>query len=62
MGVDGFFCLVRSNLEFRMTPRWFFSNDGLDPFLRKTRRFDPDAIGVLAESFCLAGSDYLCTC
>ncbi|OJT14633.1 hypothetical protein TRAPUB_8812 [Trametes pubescens] len=59
MGVDGFFCLIRSNLEFCMMPRWFFSNNSLDSFLRKSRRFNPDVIGVLAELFCLAGSNYL---
>ncbi|KAJ2970026.1 hypothetical protein NUW54_g12826 [Trametes sanguinea] len=60
VGVQAFYCVVRSSLEYQLHPRFFFTNRDLDVFLRgSVRRFEPENIGALAEAFSIAGSDYL---
>ncbi|KAI0354455.1 hypothetical protein OH77DRAFT_1426033 [Trametes cingulata] len=60
VGVDGFYCLFRNTADYQMKPRWFFTNPKIAEFLAGAcRKFDPATIGVLAEAFAIAGSDYL---
>ncbi|KAI0366035.1 hypothetical protein BV20DRAFT_1056039 [Pilatotrama ljubarskyi] len=60
VGIDGFYCLFRNTADYQMKSRWFFTNPKIAEFLSGAcRKFDPATIGVLAEAFAIAGSDYL---
>ncbi|KAH9856315.1 hypothetical protein C2E23DRAFT_882399 [Lenzites betulinus] len=59
VGVEAFFCVVRNTADYPLKPRWWFSSNTLDEFLRgNVRRFEPERIGVMAEAFAIAGCDY----
>ncbi|KAL7284498.1 hypothetical protein ACG7TL_001789 [Trametes sanguinea] len=59
VGIQAFYCVVRSNVEYQLKPRWFFTAPALKEFLRGSiRKFEPERIGVLAEAFSIAGSDF----
>ncbi|KAL7279279.1 hypothetical protein ACG7TL_007120 [Trametes sanguinea] len=61
VGIQAMYLIVRSNPELVLEPRWFFSDPALEEYLcGAVRRFDPERIGVLAEAFCVAGSDFFC--
>ncbi len=60
-GVDGFYCLFRNTGDFAFKPRWWFSSQAIDEYLRASvRRFEPEKIGVLAEAFAISGANYFC--
>ncbi|OSD00279.1 hypothetical protein PYCCODRAFT_1469608 [Trametes coccinea BRFM310] len=60
VGIQGFYCIVRSTAAYQMRPHFFFTDRALDTFLRGAiRGFQPETIGSLAEAFSIAGLDYL---
>ncbi|TFK79199.1 hypothetical protein K466DRAFT_505960, partial [Polyporus arcularius HHB13444] len=62
-GVDGFYCIFRNTGDYSMKPRWWFSNQAIDEYLRASvRKFEPEKIGVLAEAFAISGANYFCKC
>ncbi|CDO74658.1 hypothetical protein BN946_scf184832.g2 [Trametes cinnabarina] len=59
-GIEGFYCIVRSNVDYQLKPHWFFTSPPLEEFLRGSiRKFEPEKIGALAEAFSIAGSDFV---
>ncbi|OSD00685.1 hypothetical protein PYCCODRAFT_1469127 [Trametes coccinea BRFM310] len=60
VGIQGFYCIVRSTTAYQLTPRIFFTNRSLDTFLRGAiRGFQPETIASLSEAFSIAGLDYM---
>ncbi|GBE84395.1 hypothetical protein SCP_0603740 [Sparassis crispa] len=61
VGVEGFFCLVRNTTDFHMPPRWYFSSQELDKYLRGAikKGWDPANIGALAEALAVASCDFM---
>ncbi|OBZ76607.1 hypothetical protein A0H81_03870 [Grifola frondosa] len=48
-GIQGFYCLFRSTPDFNMAPRWFFTTDDIDMYLRTTikKGWDTDNIAEI---------------
>ncbi|RDX42145.1 hypothetical protein OH76DRAFT_1488927 [Lentinus brumalis] len=58
-GVEGFYMIVRSNGDYSFKPRFWFTSESLDEYLRgAVRRFEPEKIGVLAEAFAISGANF----
>ncbi|KAI0734098.1 hypothetical protein BC629DRAFT_526011 [Irpex lacteus] len=54
-GIIGMFCIARASSSFGMTPRWFFTDAGLDKFLEiVVTRWNIASIGTKMEVFGLA--------
>ncbi|KAH9853434.1 hypothetical protein C2E23DRAFT_859032 [Lenzites betulinus] len=59
VGIEAFMCVVRNTPDYPLKPRWWFTSNALDEFLRgNVRKFEPERIGVMAEAFAIAGCDY----
>ncbi|KAI0349009.1 hypothetical protein OH77DRAFT_1515077 [Trametes cingulata] len=59
VGVAAMVLVVRSNTDYQLKPRWFFTSPELQEFLSgAVRKFEPEKVSVLAEAFAIAGSDY----
>ncbi|KAH9929137.1 hypothetical protein B0H21DRAFT_826223 [Amylocystis lapponica] len=61
VGIEAFYCVVRSTPEFDMIPRWFFTTPQIDNYLRGAVRkgWNPEHIGTLTEAFSVAGCDFM---
>ncbi|KAH9918798.1 uncharacterized protein B0H18DRAFT_1122874 [Fomitopsis serialis] len=60
VGVEGFFCLVRSSTKYNVSPHLWFSSAQLGKYLRlNIKGFDLEKIGLLAEAFVVAGCDWM---
>ncbi|KAF8132121.1 hypothetical protein K438DRAFT_1788100 [Mycena galopus ATCC 62051] len=59
VGVEGFFCIVRSSTNFYMGPQWYFTSDALRQYmpLAVRRKWDTSEVGTRLEAFALAGCD-----
>ncbi|KAJ6544873.1 hypothetical protein DFH09DRAFT_1321729 [Mycena vulgaris] len=57
VGMEGFFCVVRNNAEFHMSPEWYFTSPELEGYMpiatRKT--WDTGEVGMKLEAFAVAG-------
>lgn len=66
-GVQGFFCVFKSDPDLPCTPRWYFTTPMINYYLMQTLRrgWDVEKIGALAEAFAVAGCNFMstsCTC
>lgn len=59
VGVQGFYCLVRTDPQFAMTPRWYFTTPELERFLGIAVRnqWDTVRVGTMVEAFAARGGD-----
>jgi hypothetical protein len=61
VGVEGFFCVVRSNPEFHFKPRVYWSNPELESYvaLLASQRggWNSTTLGAKVEAFAIAGCD-----
>ncbi|KAJ7690882.1 hypothetical protein B0H17DRAFT_1134149 [Mycena rosella] len=59
VGVEGFFCIVRNNPDFYMTPQWYFTTAELERYmpLAVRRKWDTSDVGTRLEAFSVAGCD-----
>lgn len=57
VGVDGFFCIVRNTVDFRMTPVFYFTRPDIEEYMPIAigRLWDTYAVGSRIEAFVLAG-------
>ncbi|KAJ7764193.1 hypothetical protein DFH07DRAFT_738404 [Mycena maculata] len=64
VGVEGFFCIVRSSTDFHMQPQWFFTSRELEQYMpiATRRKWVTAEVGTKVEAFCVAGSDYIQIC
>ncbi|KAJ6609005.1 hypothetical protein B0H10DRAFT_1696730, partial [Mycena sp. CBHHK59/15] len=59
VGIEGFFCIVRSNTEFHMAPEWYFSSAALENYMpiAMRKKWDTGEVGMKVEVFAIAGCD-----
>lgn len=59
VGAHGFFCLVRASANYNTSPKWYYTHEGIDDYLKfiVRRRWDPRLIGTQLEAFAIAGCD-----
>jgi hypothetical protein len=57
VGVEGFFCVVRNNISFKMEPEWYFTSKELENYIEITthKRWVTSEIGMKLEAFAIAG-------
>ena len=59
VGAHGFFCLVRASPHYNTAPRWYYTHEGIEDYLKfiVRRRWDPRLIGTQLEAFAVSGCD-----
>ena len=59
VGAHGFFCLVRASPHDNTSPKWYYTHEGIEDYLKFVvrRRWDPSLIGTQLEAFAIAGCD-----
>jgi len=62
IGIEGFFCIVRSKTNFHVEPRWYFTMPALEEFLPIAVRkgWQTTEVGAKLEAFAIAGCDVGC--
>jgi hypothetical protein len=61
VGIEGFFCMVRTATNFHMAPQWYFTSVGLHDYMKIAvrRRWDTAEVGTKLEAFSIAGCDVI---
>ena len=61
VGIEGFFCIVRTSPDFHMRPQFYFTSPELEEYMRIAvrRKWDTIEIGTKVEAFAVAGSNVL---
>jgi hypothetical protein len=61
VGIEGFFCIVRSAPNFHMEPQWHFSSKALEDYMQIAvrRRWNTAEVGTKIEAFSIAGCDVI---
>ncbi|KAJ7259985.1 hypothetical protein B0H12DRAFT_1014261 [Mycena haematopus] len=64
VGVEGFFCIVRNNVGFRMEPEWYFTSKELEQYMEiaTRKKWVTGEVGMKLEAFAIAGCDPASTC
>ncbi|KAF8200637.1 hypothetical protein K438DRAFT_1582710, partial [Mycena galopus ATCC 62051] len=64
VSIEGFFCIVRNNVEFKMGPEWFFTSKDLEQYMEIVmhKRWITGEVGMKLEAFAIAGCDPVSTC
>jgi hypothetical protein len=59
VGIEGFFCIVRSSANFHIEPQWYFTSPELRDYMSFAARghWDMGAVGAKIEAFAIAGCD-----
>ena len=59
VGAHGFFCLVRASPHYNTSPKWYYTHEGIEDYLKFVvrRRWDPRLVGTQLEAFAIAGCD-----
>jgi hypothetical protein len=59
VGIQGFFCVVRSTANFHMEPQWYFTSPELRDYMKLAvrRQWDIGEVGAKIEAFAIAGCD-----
>jgi hypothetical protein len=59
VGVEGFFCVVRSATNFHIAPQWYFTSTELRDYMQFAvrRQWDLGEVGAKIEAFAIAGCD-----
>lgn len=62
VGGHGFFCIFRGTTAFKSDPRWYFSNEGMESYLKFVVRkgWNTMNIGTQLEVFAIAACNPLC--
>ena len=63
VGIEGFFCIVRTAANFHMTPQWYFTMQELKDYMQVAvrRRWNTVEVGTKIEAFSIAGCDVIST-
>ncbi|KAJ7175578.1 hypothetical protein C8R46DRAFT_891064 [Mycena filopes] len=63
IGVEGFFCVVRNNVEFKAAPEWYFTSKELETYMEiaTRKRWVTGEVGMKLEAFAIAGCDTVST-
>jgi hypothetical protein len=61
VGIEGFFCIVRTSSDFHMRPQFYFTSPQLEDYMKIAlrKKWDTTEVGTKLEAFALAGSDVL---
>ena len=61
VGIEGFFCIVRSSPDFHMRPYMYFTSSALEDYMQIAirKRWDTMEVGAKIEAFAVAGSNVL---
>ncbi|KAK7016039.1 hypothetical protein R3P38DRAFT_2542991 [Favolaschia claudopus] len=59
VGLEGFFCIVRNNVDFKMDPEWYFTSKELEGYMEVVTRkkWSTSEVGMKLEAFAIAGCD-----
>ncbi|KAJ7192580.1 hypothetical protein GGX14DRAFT_479933 [Mycena pura] len=59
VGVEGFFCIVKNNVHFRMDPEWYFTSRELEQYMEiaTSKKWVTGEVGMKLEAFAVAGCD-----
>jgi hypothetical protein len=61
VGVEGFFCIVRSTTEFHFQPQWYFTKPALEEYMKTAvsvrKAWDTSEVGAKLEAFAIAKCD-----
>ncbi|KAJ7793218.1 hypothetical protein B0H14DRAFT_2197307, partial [Mycena olivaceomarginata] len=59
VGIEGFFCIVKNNVEFKMELEWYFTSQELENYMEiaTRKRWVTGEIGMKLEAFAIAGCD-----
>ncbi|KIY52345.1 hypothetical protein FISHEDRAFT_70030 [Fistulina hepatica ATCC 64428] len=58
IGVDGFFCVVTSSVEFTTAPYWYFTDNEIERYLRIVgRSWETERVGYKIQAFATVGCD-----
>ncbi|KIY47552.1 hypothetical protein FISHEDRAFT_74486 [Fistulina hepatica ATCC 64428] len=57
-GAETFFVIVSGEVEFAMDPKWYFTNQKIDEYLKIAgRNWETNRVGYKIQAFCQAGCD-----
>lgn len=61
VGVEGFFCIVRSSTSFYIQPQWYFTSKELENYMKIACRkgWETNTVGTKVEAFAVAGCDVM---
>jgi len=61
VGIEGFFCVVRSATDYHMAPQWYFTSEEMEKYmpLAVRKSWDTVKVGMKVEVFAIAGCDPL---
>ena len=64
MGIEGFFCIVRSTPDYHISPQWYFMTEALSDYMKIAvrRKWDTHEVGTKLEVFAIAGCDPISMC
>jgi len=59
VGIEGFFCIVRNNSQYHMSPQWYFTTEALANYMPMAvrKKWDTHDVGTKLEAFAIAGCD-----
>ncbi|KAJ7841160.1 hypothetical protein B0H14DRAFT_2360304 [Mycena olivaceomarginata] len=59
VGAQGFFCVVKDNVTFRMEPEWYFTSRELEQYMEiaTRKKWVTGEVGMKLEAFAIAGCD-----
>ncbi|KAK6980889.1 hypothetical protein R3P38DRAFT_3334080 [Favolaschia claudopus] len=59
VGIEGFFVLVRNNVDFKMEPEWYFTSKELENYMEivTRKKWSTSEVGMRLEAFAIAGCD-----
>ncbi|KAJ6550324.1 hypothetical protein B0H19DRAFT_1093671 [Mycena capillaripes] len=59
VGIEGFFCIVKNNVEFKMEPEWYFTSRELEQYMdiATRKKWVTGEVGMKLEAFAIAGCD-----
>jgi hypothetical protein len=61
VGIEGFFCIVRTSPDFHMRPQFYYTSQELEDYMRIAlrKKWDTTEVGTKIEAFAVAGSNIL---
>ncbi|KAF8195269.1 hypothetical protein K438DRAFT_1587471 [Mycena galopus ATCC 62051] len=64
VGIEGFFCIVRNSVEFKMEPEWYFTSKELENYMEiaTRKKWVTGEVGMKLEAFAIAGCDSTSAC
>ena len=59
IGAHGFSCLVRASPHYNTSPKWYYTHEGIEDYLKFVVRcrWDPRLVGTQLEAFAISGCD-----